>query len=359
MVAMPALVLIVPGSIETLSGGYGYDRRMVAGLRTLGWSVTVRELDASFPHPTSSALRHAAQVLAALPDGTIVVLDGLAFGAMPDPARAEAARLRLVALVHHPLAFETGLGAAEASRLRVQERRALAAARLVITTSRATAAALADYGVGPERIAVVEPGTERAPIARGSLDDATLQLLCVGAIVPRKGHETLLEALEQVPDLGWHLTCVGSADRDPDTAARLRTRVRAANLNGRVTLAGEVAVAALDAVYDSSDLFVLPSLHEGYGMAVAEGIARGLPVVATDTGAVVELLAGGAGLIVPPGDAGALARALRAVLTDADLRARLRQGALRVRDELPTWDAAAATLADALAKVTDGGPVQR
>ena len=78
-----SLTLIVPGSLETRSGGYGYDRRIVDGLRDRGWSVVVRELDASFPRPDRAALDHAARVLRAVPDAGTVLVDGLALGAMP------------------------------------------------------------------------------------------------------------------------------------------------------------------------------------------------------------------------------------------------------------------------------------
>jgi len=88
--------------------------------------------------------------------------------------------------------------------------------------------------------------------------------------------------------------------------------------------------------------------HEGYGMVVAEALARGLPVVSTATGAIRDLVGDEAGIVVPPGDLAALADALSRVLGDADLRARLADGARRVREHLPTWDAAAVAMAQAL-----------
>src|SRR5712671_5745364 len=121
-----SLVFMIPGDLETLTGGYGYDRRMLAGLRDLGWTVAVETLDASFPFPTASARAHAGRRLAQTPDGTTVLIDGLAFGALPAEAEGERTRLRLVGLVHHPLADETGLDARTAALLEASERRALA-----------------------------------------------------------------------------------------------------------------------------------------------------------------------------------------------------------------------------------------
>ena len=355
---MLSVVIIVPGRIETPTGGYVYDRRIAGGLRDRGWSVEVREISDTFPSPTAAALDEAARVLAEIPDDAAVLVDGLAFGAMPVEVEREAARLRLVALVHHPLAAETGIDPDDAARLEASERRALAAARAVVVTSRATAAGLARYGVSADRIAVVEPGTDRAPLATGS-GAAVCQLLCVASLIPRKGHETLFRALASIRDRRWRLTCVGSVDRHPATAERLRAQMRADGLEDRVLLAGEADAASVSAYYDHADIFVLPTEYEGYGMAVAEALAHGLPVISTATGGIPELVADAAGLLVPPGDADALAAAISQVLTDPLVRERLVQGARRVRDRLPDWEVRSAQMAEVLERVAADGRFQR
>jgi glycosyltransferase involved in cell wall biosynthesis len=346
-------VLIVPGRLDTRTGGYGYDRRIVGGLRACGWSVEVRELDDGFPRPTASARRRAARVLADIPDDSIVLVDGLALGALPREVEPHATRLRLVALVHHPLALETGVDPAGAGELEASERRALASARHVVVTSRATAETLVAYEVTADRIGVVEPGTDHAPLARGSQSDR-VEMLCVAALIPRKGHDVLLRALDGIDRRGWRLTCAGSRDRDRAFADRLQHLVREHRLEQLVVLAGEADDAAIAAQYDRADLFVLPALYEGYGMAVAEALARGLPVVSTATGAIPELVNDDAGRVVPPGDVRALRSALSDVLGDEGLRARLAEGARRVRDRLPTWDEASAKMAAVLEQVARG-----
>jgi glycosyltransferase involved in cell wall biosynthesis len=347
---MDPVTLIVPGRLETLTGGYGYDRRIVEGLCSLGWAVDVRELDESFPFPTRAALDDAVRQLAAIPSERAVIVDGLALGAMPDEVEREAKRLKLVAIVHHPLAAESGLDARTAEALEISERRALATTRAVVVTSRRTVGALAKYGVPPERVDVVEPGTDRAPLARGS-NDGAVQLLSVASIIPRKGHETLVRALSDVADRNWRLECIGSIDRDPPTAARVRALIVSAGLAERVTLAGEMTGAALDAEYDRADVFVLPTRYEGYGMAIAEALARGLPVVSTSTGAIAELVGSEAGLLVPPDNVPQLTAALSAVIGHSPLRARLAEGARRVREALPTWEHAAARMAEVISRV--------
>jgi glycosyltransferase involved in cell wall biosynthesis len=341
----PSLVLAVPGSIETRTGGYGYDRRIVAGLKEAGWDVRVAELDASFPAPTPAALAHAARTLAAIPDGRAVIIDGLALGAMPIEVEQERARLRLLAIVHHPLARETGLPALLAVKLEASERRALAAVRRIVVTSEGTARILAaDYGVPEERVVVVEPGTDRSPLARGS-GARTVHLVAVASIVPRKGHEVLVSALARLTVGPWRLTCAGSLERDPDTAARLVALIREKGLEDRVSLAGELAGSELDALYDAADVFVLPTFYEGYGMAVAEALARGLPIVSTATGAIAAIV-NGAGILVPPGDVEALATALSRIVASQELRGKMAGEARAIRVRLADWNDASRRMAE-------------
>jgi glycosyltransferase involved in cell wall biosynthesis len=349
-----SLVVLVPGSLETRTGGYEYDRRIIAGLRALGWSVETRELDDSFPRPTAAALAGAARVFASLPDGAAVLVDGLALGAMPDEIERASSRLRLVALVHLPLAAEIGLDPGTAAVRRSIERRALAASSMVVVTGRSSLRTIVDYGVPRDRIVVVEPGTAPAPLARGS-SNGSLQLLCVATLNRGKGHSILFRALRSIADQDWQLACVGSLDRDPITAQRLRDQLRADRVDRRVVLTGELDESLLNDWYDRSDLFVLATLQETYGMAVAEAIARGLPVVSTRTGAIPDLVGSDAGVLVAPGDENALAGALREVVADGRLRARLAQGARSRRERLVPWEGAARNMSAALMSLSTDG----
>jgi len=328
---MRHVALIVPGDPETRTGGYIYDKRIVQGLRVLGWHVDV-----------------CGPSLATLSDGCIALVDGLALLTCGN-LEPHAERLAIVLLVHLPLALEVGLDPAEAARRHEIEQRALTTARLVIATGRATADSLAERGVAHERIALIEPGTDRAPIARGSRR-ASVSLLCVAAMTPGKGHERLLRALSTVPSRDWTLTCVGSIDRDPAAFARVSAVAQQLQLSDRVTFAGELDEAQLADQYDRSDAFVLATIRETYGMVVAEAIARGLPVVSTSVGAVPEIVGAG-GILVGLDDAGGLETALTRVIEDPAARQQLAAGARAARERLHTWDEASRSMATALTRM--------
>jgi glycosyltransferase involved in cell wall biosynthesis len=207
----------------------------------------------------------------------------------------------------------------------------------------------ADFAVPAAKITVAEPGTERAPRAAGSAD-GRVHLLAVGSIVPRKGYPVLVEALRQLmgPDEPlWHLTIVGSA-RDAGEQARLDAAIPAAGLGERITVTGTVSGEQLDAAYHHADVFVMPSLFEGYGMVLAEAMARGLPIICTTGGAAAETVPDGAGLKVPPGDAVALASALQRVLDYRQVRARLGDASWTAGQLLPTWDDTSRIIASVL-----------
>lgn len=346
------ITILAPAPLDARTGGYEYDRQLVRALQARGVRAELTALDATYPAPTPDARAHAARLLASLPTDAIAIVDGLAFGAMPEEAAREAGRLRLVALVHHPLAEETGLTQEVAQRLRDSETRALAAARLVVVTSAATARLLSSYGVPASRVAVVEPGTHPAPLAEGSGEGDTVHLLCVATLIPRKGHDLLVEALARLTDLPWRLTCLGSTTLHPATASTVQALIDQHRLSSRVTLAGSVEASEVADHYHRADALVMPTYYEGYGMAVAEALARGLPVVSTSAGAIPDMVGTDAGIVVPIGDLDALTEALRAVIQDTALRARFRAGAQRARLRLPTWDDAAAALSVALAHVT-------
>ncbi len=342
------LHLLVPGTLEQRTGGYIYDACMVSGLRRRGWTVEVHNLSGRFPGPDQEAERALESALAAVPDQTPVLIDGLALGALPGPVTRHAKRLHLLALVHHPLCDETGLDPQRSLQLRQLEQRALAACRGIIVSSRFTVRRLQAWLPDEIRILEVMPGTESVPRAHGPAPGQPPRLLCVGSIVPRKGQDLLLRALEPLIERDWECVIAGSLERDPGFAAELRRQMHLAGLEDRVRLIGECDAPTLAGLYRSSRVFVLPSWYEGYGMAFAEAMAHGLPVIATTGGAIPDTVPASAGLLVSPGLIPELTAAVARMLDEPLLWESLSQGAWQHARSLPDWDAAAGHFEDAL-----------
>ena len=339
---MTDLHFIVPAGIDDParpSGGNAYDRRVCDGLTATGWTVRVHEVPGPWPSPDPPSLEALAAAVGAIPDSALVLLDGLVASPAPSVLVPEADRLRLVVLVHMPLAQE-------------REEEVLSAAASVITTSAWARRALLDlYALPGDCVHVVEPGVERAELAPGTPTAGAL--LSVAAVTPGKGHDVLVDALAPLTGLNWECLCVGSLERDPAFVGRLRRRVVAGGMDRRVRFAGPRGGADLAHSYATADVLVLPSRAETYGMVVAEALARGLPVVAADLGGVPEALGHGAdgtrpGLLVPPDDAPALADALQRWLEDSDLRLRLRRAARERRESLADWTTTTSAVADVL-----------
>ncbi len=336
----------IPGAIDTPTGGYGYDRRLMALLPGHGIRVHPVTLPGSFPSPSAADLVETWQRLAAVSQAALLLIDGLAYGALP-ASLIRGIRSPIVALVHHPLALETGLSEERRRLFCDLEREALALARHAIVTSASTADVLvSEFGVARGRITAAEPGTDPAPRARGS--GHPVRLLSVGAVVPRKGYDVLVSALAHTADLSWQARIVGSLDRAPEHAARVRDMIEQAGLGGRVTLAGPLDADALAAEYDLADLFVLPSWHEGFGMVLTEAMARGLPIIATTGGASGATLPDRAGVKIMPGDVDALGATIRRLVEDGDARRCLGDGAWEHAKSLPRWFDTAARVAGAL-----------
>ncbi len=349
------LHLVVPGPLTRHTGGSIYDARMAAGMQRLGWRVTVHELDGRFPDADAIARQELAKALSKIPEGARALIDGLALGALPDVVHAHGDRLRILALVHHPLADETGLSTADQERFRRTERAALRCCVGIVTTSQFTASRLKALGVAEAGVRAVPPGTEPAKTATGPRAGAAPRLLCVGAVTPRKGHDVLIDALHRLQHLSWSCVCVGSLRDHPAHSRTVLDQAAAAELGDRIEFVGECDAEALDRYYDSSSLFVLASHYEGFGMVLTEALARGLPVVSTTGGAIPEAVPDDAAVLVAPGDGEALAGALEGVLVNPDGARRLADMAAAARlvaPRLPTWDQAGQAFAISILELT-------
>lgn len=338
---MTTLYFAIPGDLNTLTGGYAYDRELIAALLKLNVKPSIVPLSARFPAPDAEALAHAAQQLAAIPDDSLVLVDGLAGGVMDEIFKHEHRRLRLISLCHHPLAFESGIDETSRQARLQSERISLQCSRAIVVTSTATADLLTrEFDIPASAITVALPGTSAQQFARCEGNPPVL--LTVATLIPRKAHDVLIKALQRIADLRWQARFVGGDHFDPLWSQQIRQQCETSGLGERISFAG--SIADLRPEYINADLFVLPSRFEGYGMVFAEALSFGLPVVAANAGAVPDVVPASAGVLVPVDNDEALASALRALLSDRAQFQRLREGAQQAAARLPNWQDTANTV---------------
>jgi glycosyltransferase involved in cell wall biosynthesis len=337
----------IPGDLEAPTGGYAYDRALIAAGPAAGIAFDVLPLPGGFPLADAATLAEAGRRLAEAPADRPLLVDGLALGAMPAETLTSV-RAPLAALLHHPLALEAGLTEAQAAHLRATEGAALARARAIVTTSAATAVTAAEmFSLPDERFTVARPGLDRVEPA--ALAGRPPLILTVGSLIQRKGHDVLIDALAQIRALPWRAAFYGSGAFDPAWAQGLRDRIAEKELSDRITLHGAVGPATLAAAYAGADIFCLPSRYEGYGMVFAEAMAHGLPVVAGDIAAAREVVPPAAGGFAEVGRPGPLASVLAVLLADPDARRARGAAAHAHARTMPGWDATARAVAAALA----------
>jgi glycosyltransferase involved in cell wall biosynthesis len=301
-----------PGG-PSLGGGGAYITGLITGLREAGHDV-------------------AAATGTALPPHRVAIIDGPELGAFPPDALTNA-----VGLVHR-----LGPVATQPERERLQR------LRRVVATNEAVAIRLAEeYGVPAERITAIPPGMPNVSRSTGS-GGPHCAILSVGGLTTRKGHATLLRALARLRDLDWRLTIVGEEHRDPAYAAALRGQAETSGIAARVHFAGPLLHDALEVHWRAADLFALATESEGYGIAIAEALRRGLPVAVTAGGAAADLVSPEAGVVCPVGDSDGLSKAMRRLIFDTGLRTDMAQAAWMIGQTLPDWPAQAVRFAKAV-----------
>ena len=340
----------IPGDLNTPTGGYIYDRTVMGLLPACGIALRHLALPDGFPFPSAAALEETARLLVGVPADEVLVIDGLALGVLP-PALLSRVAAPIVAMHHHPLGLETGIAPELSAALLASEKAATALARHVIVTSPTTAATLAELGFAPPPpVTIAIPGIAPGPRSTGS-GGGDFEIIAVATVVPRKGYDILIAALARLRGEPWRCTIVGGLDRDIPCVEALRAQIAGLGLEERIRFAGVLDNDEINALYARSDLFALPSRYEGYGMAFAGAMSRGLPILATNAPAIPKTVPREAGILVEPDNVEAFADALLMLMRDPDLRRRLGDGGWAHAQTLPRWEDTAGIIARVIKEV--------
>jgi glycosyltransferase involved in cell wall biosynthesis len=351
------VTMIVPGQIDRTTGGSIYDKRLRDYLR--GNGVETRVI--SVPDPAyglamicSPLVSLAVAARLAGQNNDLIIIDAWAHPCLlPFILARRAERKTGIVLIVHQLRWgerKTAWGRRIASAL---ERAALRSADLVITVSRFMRANIESLAADASNVIVARPGCdeprERGGKIRGEKKGPGVRLLFVGNCTPRKGLDYLFEALSVLKDPLVTLDVVGDFRVEPAYTQRLRRLAREAGIGDAIRFHGRVSDEALRSFYERADLFVMPSLYEGYGMVYAEAMRAGLPVVATGGGPLPEITRDGENaILVPPADSGRLAEAIGRLASDGDLRSRFARRSLELARDLPTWSATCGQILETL-----------
>jgi glycosyltransferase involved in cell wall biosynthesis len=337
------LGLVIYGSLDTLSGGYLYDRKLVEHLRGQGDEVTVvslpwRNYAAHLADNFSPSLtRH----LRAAPFDLLLQdeLNHPSLFWLNGRLRREVA-YPIVSIVHHLRCSEPRAG--WMNRLyRAVERRYLGSVDGYVFNSHTTRGVVESL-VGTDKPSVVAyPAADHldfgAPV-RAENADGPLRLAFVANLIPRKGLHTLLDALARLEPGSWRLAVIGSDEADPAYARAIRRQIERLGLAAGVTLTGALPSAGVAGHLAASDVLAVPSAYEGFGIVYLEAMGHGLPALACTTGAAHEIVTDGeTGFLVAPGDAEGLADAIRLLAADRARLAAMGRAARRRFEAFPTW----------------------
>lgn len=330
--------LVVYGDVGTTTGGFLYDRKLVAHLRRAGERVSVVSLPRrSYPRALADNLD--PRIARRLRGFDLLLQDELCHPSLV--AHNAALDAPVVAIVHHLRASERW-PAWQKPVYRAVERRYLRSADAAVYVSETTERD-AERLAGPRPSVVARPAGDRfdpeladeAIRARAERDP--FRVLFVANLVPRKGLHDLLDGLARVPG-DWRLSVVGEAS-DEEYARNARLRARRLGIDDRVAFEGRLPDDALADRFAGSHLLAVPSTYEGYGIVYLEGMGFGLPALATTAGGATELVAHGEnGLLVPPGDPRAIADAVQSAMDDRERLAEMSSAARAHYERHPGWD---------------------
>ena len=348
---------VIVGDIDNLTGGYLYEKKLVEYLRQQGHRADIVSIP-NLPYGLQFLANLWLPLYFLVRKYDVIIEDEMAHTAVClfNLWARYVTRTRIVAIVHMFSWIAAG-GNWLGPLVRSIEKTMLSSADLIIANSRHTKEAAEKMGLPADAIAVVYPGLDTGLVRETTPRHSdTMRLLFVGNWDPRKGLDTLVDALSLLENPGIVLDIVGEDSFHPRYAKRVRRSVAASGMENSIRFHGRVGRESITRFYSQADVFVLPSSYEPFGIVFAEAMSFGLPIVAADAGGIPELVEHeDNGLLVPPNDATALAAAIDRLSSNADLRERLGKRSYEKSRRLNTWDDCFTTILDHLNRLVGEG----
>ena len=340
--------LLIYGSLDTVSGGFIYDRNLVRYLREAGDRVEVislpwRRYGVSLLDNLNPGLRRRLTQA----DFDVLLQDELVHPSCFWLNQRLRPRLicPVIAIVHH-LRCRERHPAIMRRLYHWVEKRYLASVDGCICVSRTTAQDVEDLVGRTRPLVVAPPGGDRLTgkitaeqIVAKALEPGPLKIISVANLIPRKGIHTLITALASLPHNDWQLTVAGSLNMDTSYVGSIRRQIEQEKLTHRISLLGKVSDDELALLLPQYHLLTVPSSYEGFGIVYLEGMQFGLPAIAGTAGAAKEIITHGSnGFLVPPGNPEALAHHIKLLIRDRELLQKMSLAAHQTVAAHPTWN---------------------
>ena len=330
------LHLLVPGDINTLTGGYIYNKRMVNGLLEMGHNIKVYSIAVDFPFPSPESRQQFVNIINAIPKDETIIIDSLAFGAIPELLRKIKLNHPIIALIHMPLSVRNEFTDVQNKRLSILEKKAFTYADLIVVTSAFTMNLLKELGVDPLKIVVVLPGVEVLS-HKNKYALFPYKLITVSNFTRNKGHLLLVDALNEIKYLNWTLDCYGNTDFDPEYVDTISRLIDFNNLTDKIFIHGPITGNELSKAYVNSDLLIHPSEFETYGMVLTEAMAHGVPVIASAGGAIAQTVPASIGAFFKVNDSKSLQQTIKELLLDSNKYQNLCKEASNYINQAQSW----------------------
>lgn len=349
------LGLVIYGSLDTLSGGYLYDRKLVQYLRTQGDTVEIISL------PWRNYTAHLTDNFRFRlpPDLDLLIQDELNHPSLLS-ANRRPHKYPIISLVHH-LRCSEQRPTWQNWFYRIVEKSYLNSVDGFIFNSQTTKRVVNRLIESSKPQIVAYPPTDRfgqgiteTEIEARAKEPGSLRILFLGNVIYRKGLHTLLEAI-RFKKLDVRLDVIGGLTAEPKYAREMQEKSKVLGLKSKVLFHGSLDNKPLIDKLKSAHVLVVPSSYEGFGIVYLEGMAFGLPAIGTAAGAVPEIISDGQdGYLILPEDAKTLADRLSALANDRELLTRLSINALKRYRQQPRWDETAEKIREFLQKMGGG-----